>query len=89
MAKVRGERRRQHQGPGHQQDPVVGTQVEVNSTVTITVNQGPETGTVPDGLVGKDRNDVEDRLDEAGFSNRSRRRPPLEPIDSKAGRGAV
>ena len=31
------------------QNPAVGTQVEVNSAVTITVNKGPRTATVPDG----------------------------------------
>ncbi len=52
-----------------QQDPIPDTQVEVNSSVTITVNQGPETGTIPDGLVGKDRKAAEDRLNDAGFDS--------------------
>ena len=36
------------------QDPVSTTVVPVNSVVTITLNEGPKTGTIPDGLVGED-----------------------------------
>ena len=46
------------------QDPVAGTSVEVNSTVTITLNEGPKTADIPDGLVGKDVDDVEKTLEE-------------------------
>jgi beta-lactam-binding protein with PASTA domain len=68
-----------------QQDPVADTQVEVGSTVTITVNKGPETGTIPDGLIGRDRNDVEDRLDDAGFDSVDQKAASSEPGDAKAG----
>jgi beta-lactam-binding protein with PASTA domain len=51
------------------QDPVGGTEVEVNSTVTITLNEGPKTGTIPNGLVGQDRKDVEKALDDLKFTN--------------------
>ncbi|HEY5787774.1 MAG TPA: Stk1 family PASTA domain-containing Ser/Thr kinase [Microlunatus sp.] len=68
-----------------QQDPIAETQVEVNSSVTITVNQGPETGTIPDGLVGKDRNAAEDRLNDAGFDSVDAKAASSEPNDAKAG----
>jgi eukaryotic-like serine/threonine-protein kinase len=51
------------------QDPVGGTEVDENSTVTITLNQGPKTGTIPDGLVGQDVDEVEKALDDLKFSN--------------------
>ena len=51
------------------QDPVANTEVPVNSTVTITLNEGPKTGTIPDGLVGRDVKDVENALDDLKFSN--------------------
>jgi eukaryotic-like serine/threonine-protein kinase len=42
----------------------------VNSTVTITLNEGPKTAVIPDGLVGKDVDDVEKTLeDELNFTN--------------------
>ncbi len=50
------------------QDPVGGSQVEANSTVTITVSKGPETGTIPNGLIGDDLSDVTEALDDAGFT---------------------
>ena len=68
-----------------QQDPIPDTQVEVNSSVTITVNQGPETGTIPDGLVGKDRKAAEDRLNDAGFDSVEAKAASSEPNDAKAG----
>ena len=51
------------------QNPVGGSQAEVNSTVTITLNEGPKTGTVPDDLVGKDLDDVKTELKDADFTN--------------------
>jgi eukaryotic-like serine/threonine-protein kinase len=51
------------------QDPVGGTEVAENSTVTITLNEGPKSGTIPDGLVGQDVNEVENALDDLKFSN--------------------
>ena len=68
-----------------QQDPIPETQVEVNSSVTITVNQGPETGTIPDGLVGKDRKAAEDRLNDAGFDSVEAKAASSEPNDAEAG----
>ena len=37
------------------QNPVPGAEVAGNSTVTITVNKGPKTGTIPDNLIGRKR----------------------------------
>jgi eukaryotic-like serine/threonine-protein kinase len=51
------------------QEPVGGTVVNVDSTVTITLNEGPKTGTIPNGLVGQDRDDVEKALDDLKFTN--------------------
>ena len=51
------------------QDPVGSTEVAENSTVTITLNEGPKTGTIPDGLVGQDVDEVKNALDELKFSN--------------------
>jgi eukaryotic-like serine/threonine-protein kinase len=51
------------------QDPVGGTEVAENSTVTITLNEGPKTGTIPDGLVGQDVDEVKNALDDLKFSN--------------------
>ncbi|GAA3702684.1 Stk1 family PASTA domain-containing Ser/Thr kinase [Microlunatus aurantiacus] len=68
-----------------QQDPIAETQVEVDSSVTITVNQGPETAAIPDGLVGRDRKAAEDRLNEAGFDSVDAKAATSEPNDAKAG----
>ncbi|HET9777853.1 MAG TPA: Stk1 family PASTA domain-containing Ser/Thr kinase [Propionibacteriaceae bacterium] len=51
------------------QDPVGGTEVAENSTVTITLNEGPKTGKIPDDLVGQDVDEVENALDDLKFSN--------------------
>jgi eukaryotic-like serine/threonine-protein kinase len=51
------------------QDPKAGSVVEVNSTVTITLNVGPKTAKIPGGLVGKDVDEVERTLRDSGFEN--------------------
>lgn len=51
------------------QDPISGTEVAEGSTVTVTINRGPQTGTIPDGLIGESREDVEKKLEAAGFNN--------------------
>jgi eukaryotic-like serine/threonine-protein kinase len=51
------------------QDPLENTVVPVNSTVKITVNDGPKTATIPKNLVGQDRKDAESALEDLGFSN--------------------
>ena len=71
-----------------QQDPIADTQVEVNSSVTITVNQGPETATIPDGLVGQDRKAARIGSTTPASTRSTRRPPPRSPNDAKAGAGA-
>jgi eukaryotic-like serine/threonine-protein kinase len=51
------------------QDPVGGTEVAEGTTVTITLNEGPKTGTIPDGLVGQNVDEVEKALDDLKFTN--------------------
>jgi eukaryotic-like serine/threonine-protein kinase len=65
------------------QDPVGGSQAEVGSTVTITVNIGPETGTIPGGLVGDQLDDVRSALDKAGFSNLNPQPANSEPENAR------
>jgi beta-lactam-binding protein with PASTA domain/tRNA A-37 threonylcarbamoyl transferase component Bud32 len=57
------------QGTITAQNPVGGSQVAPNSTVTITLNEGPKTADIPDGLIGKDVDVVTRTLDNAGFTN--------------------
>ena len=51
------------------QDPQGDTEAAQGATVTITVNLGPEEGSIPDNLVGKDRDSVQKKLRSAGFTN--------------------
>jgi eukaryotic-like serine/threonine-protein kinase len=67
------------------QEPVAGTEVEVNSTVVITLNEGPKTGTIPDGLVGRDVKDVESALEDLKFSNVTKRAAKSEDPDTQPG----
>ncbi len=67
------------------QDPVAGTEAEVNSTVIITLNEGPKTGTIPDGLVGRDVKDVESALEDLKFSNVSKKAAKSEDPDTQPG----
>ena len=41
----------------------------VNSVVTITLNEGPKSATIPQGLVGEDVKDVKNALEDLKFSN--------------------
>jgi beta-lactam-binding protein with PASTA domain/tRNA A-37 threonylcarbamoyl transferase component Bud32 len=59
----------QSQGTITAQNPVGGSQVAPNSTVAITLNQGPQTADIPAGLIGKDVDAVTKTLDDAGFTN--------------------
>jgi beta-lactam-binding protein with PASTA domain/tRNA A-37 threonylcarbamoyl transferase component Bud32 len=65
------------------QNPVPGTQVEANSTVTLTLNVGPKSAKVPDGLVGVDVADAKRTLKEAGFTNVSADPASDEKADAK------
>jgi len=69
------------------QDPVAGTQVEQNSIVTITVNDGPKTAKIPMGLIGDDVADAEAELKKKKFSNVTTKAAPAEP--SEAGENEV
>jgi eukaryotic-like serine/threonine-protein kinase len=64
------------------QTPTNGVEVELNSTVTITVNRGPKTGTVPDDLVGEDRRNAKEALEKAGFTNITETPAQSEPVTS-------
>jgi serine/threonine-protein kinase len=65
------------------QDPVAGTQVVVDSTVTLTLNEGPKTAVIPDNLIGKDVDDVEQNLAELNFSNVEAIAAKSEDADTK------
>jgi eukaryotic-like serine/threonine-protein kinase len=67
------------------QDPVGGTEVAENSTVTITLNVGPKSGTIPDGLVGQDVDEVENALDDLKFSNVNTVAAKSEDSDTQPG----
>jgi eukaryotic-like serine/threonine-protein kinase len=67
------------------QDPAAEAVVPINSTVTITVNDGPKTATIPDGLVGRDRKDVEAALEDLQFSNITSRAAKSEDADTQPG----
>jgi eukaryotic-like serine/threonine-protein kinase len=67
------------------QDPVANTEVDVGSTVIITLNDGPKTETIPDGLVGKDVEDVEAALDDLKFTNVQKSKAKSEDPDTRPG----
>ena len=67
------------------QNPVSGTSVMENSTVTLTLNDGPKTGKVPSGLVGTDVNKVKKALEAADFSNVNAVRAKSENPETKPG----
>jgi serine/threonine-protein kinase len=67
------------------QDPPENTTVAVNSTVTITVNDGPKTGTIPKDLIGQDVKDVVRTLKDLDFTNIKRVAAKSEGTDTKPG----
>ena len=67
------------------QDPGENTPVPVNSTVTITVNDGPKTATIPNNLVGQDVKDVVNTLEDLNFSNVKKVAAKSENSDAKPG----
>jgi serine/threonine-protein kinase len=67
------------------QDPVANTEVDVGSTVVITLNAGPQTGTIPEGLVGQDVKDVESALEDLKFTNVQRSKAESEDPDTRPG----
>ena len=73
------------QGQVTNQDPTADAQAEVGSTVTITVNEGPKTGTIPGSLIGSDKDQAEKQLNDAGFENVSPQAASSEPNSARAG----
>jgi beta-lactam-binding protein with PASTA domain len=65
------------------QDPVGGTQVPENSRVTLTLNVGPKTATIPNDLVGSDVDEAAKTLEDAGFTNVSKKPAGSESSDAK------
>ena len=63
------------------QDPPQNTMVPVGSTVKITVNKGPKTGTIPPGLSGQDYRDAVAALLRLGFTNVESKPDPNEQIN--------
>ena len=51
------------------QDPAGRSEAPAGSTVTVTVNDGPESAEIPADLVGENVDDVEKTLRDAGFTN--------------------
>ena len=51
------------------QTPAEGESVAASSVVTLEVNVGPATAKIPDNLVGKDIEDVKQKLEAAGFTS--------------------
>jgi eukaryotic-like serine/threonine-protein kinase len=67
------------------QDPVANTEVPVKSVVTITLNEGPKTGTIPDDLVGQDVKEVKNALDDLKFTNVTTKAAKSEDPNTKPG----
>jgi serine/threonine-protein kinase len=67
------------------QDPAGKTQAPSGSTVTVTVNDGPESAEIPSGLVGEDVDDVKEKLDDAGFTNVDTKAASSEDTSAKEG----
>jgi beta-lactam-binding protein with PASTA domain len=67
------------------QDPAGRSEAPSGSTVTITVNDGPESAAIPGGLVGEDVDDVQKTLRDAGFTNVDTSAASSENPDAKEG----
>jgi eukaryotic-like serine/threonine-protein kinase len=83
VTKVNGDE--ESKGTVTEQNPAGDAVVPVNSTVTITVNEGVKTGTIPKGLVGQDRKDAEAALGDAKFTNVTSKAAKSEDPDTKPG----
>ncbi len=66
------------------QSPVMGTSVPRDTTVVITVNVGPAKAEVPNGLVGKDKDEVVRTLTNLGFTKVTAVEATSEPVTAKA-----
>lgn len=67
-----------------EQEPADGQTAPQGSTVTLTVNVGPEKIQIPGDLVGKPRSEVEQKLRDAGFTNVTSRVSEEETGDREA-----
>ena len=67
------------------QDPIGEYRGRCRQYRHITLNEGPKTGTIPDGLVGEDVKDVEDTLDDLKFSNVDTKAAKIEDSDTQPG----
>jgi serine/threonine-protein kinase len=65
------------------QNPTANVEVEKGSTVTITINIGPDKLTIPSNLVGKNVDTVVAELKKAGFSNVDKKTAPDEPVTAQ------
>ena len=83
VKKVNGDE--ETKGTVTEQDPAANTVVQVGSTVIITLNDGPKSATIPKGLVGQDRKDVEAALDDLKFSNVTSKAAKSGDADTKPG----
>jgi serine/threonine-protein kinase len=83
VTKVNGDE--ESKGTVTDQNPAANAVVPVTSTVTITVNEGVKTGTIPKGLVGQDRKDAEAALGDAKFTNVTSKAAKSEDPDTKPG----
>ncbi|GAA2093395.1 Stk1 family PASTA domain-containing Ser/Thr kinase [Microlunatus panaciterrae] len=78
------------------QDPLGGKSVEVNSTVVMEINAGPQKGKIPGNLIGEDVDKVKKKLKDAGFSVKTEKatdEPTTakkdEVLDVQPGEGSV
>jgi beta-lactam-binding protein with PASTA domain/tRNA A-37 threonylcarbamoyl transferase component Bud32 len=83
VKKVSGEE--EGKGQVTAQDPLENTVVPVNSKVTITVNDGPKTATIPKDLVGQDRKDARAALEDLGFTNVQTNKAKSEKANTQPG----
>ena len=64
------------------QNPKADIEVTENSTVEITVNEGPKTGKIPTGLKGKSVDAVTKALEKAKFTNVVTEAAKVDPTDA-------
>ncbi|CAA9317866.1 MAG: Serine/threonine-protein kinase PknB [uncultured Friedmanniella sp.] len=65
------------------QSPAADGQVDPESTVTLTINVGPDKVKIPDGLIGDPVEKVEKRLKEAGFKNVTTEAVRVDDVDAE------
>ncbi|HYP43607.1 MAG TPA: Stk1 family PASTA domain-containing Ser/Thr kinase [Propionibacteriaceae bacterium] len=65
------------------QNPPGGASVAANTTVLVEINVGPRTATVPNNLVGEDKDKVARQLTSAGFKSPKLVKAPSEPVTAR------